>query len=99
MIPVSSFQFATLQICVRVLQLHHDKSPKPTPQMMKRAELRTRFNLGLRPQQQWRMKDMPKKTQVRRELVVSCEGVSQRSVVVALEDGVRTKMKVHGIYQ
>jgi hypothetical protein len=75
MIPVSSFQFAALQTCVRVPQLHHDKSPNPTPQMMKRRELRARFSLGLRPQQQWRTKDMPRKTQVRRELVVSCTGV------------------------
>jgi hypothetical protein len=81
MIPVSSFQFATLQTCVRVPQLHHDRSPKPTAQIMKRTELRMRFSLGLRPQQQWRTKDMPKKRQVRREPVVSCVGVGQRSLV------------------
>jgi hypothetical protein len=34
--------------------------------------LRIRFSLGLRPQQQWRTKDMQRKRQVRREPVVSC---------------------------
>jgi len=67
--------------------------------MMKRRELRMRFSLGLRPQQQWRTKDMARKRQVRREPVVSCVGVCQSSLVVVSKRRVRTKMKVHGIYQ
>jgi len=66
---------------------------------MKRTELRARFSLGLRPQQQWRTKDMARKRQVRRELVVSCVGVRQSSLIVVLKHRAHTKMKVHGIYQ
>jgi len=50
--------------------------------MTKRMELRMRFSLGLRPQQQWRVKDMLRKTQVTRELAVSYAAVCQRSFVV-----------------
>lgn len=66
--------------------------------MMKRSELKKRFSLGLRPQQQWRTIEMVRNSHVRSDPTVSYTNLVSTLPQCSAKIG-HTQINVQGMYQ